>query len=299
MSPAVAKDEDKEPLLRESSRLKKGKLEEEVSNDGTTTLRIKTTGDGKEYSVSIRPQNTVSELKKNVCTAIGAEGKFVRLIASGKLLTPDTAILGDFNLADQSFIHCVVSSVAPRAPQQQPSAPPPVEEDESDDPATRRGFDVLRNRGMTRSEVVAIRGYFSAQVRAFGEQTPAPPSVVDEAAEPPSEWDRQMELEERWMAAQRSTSEFVLNTRRTNLGVQVPQLLQGTTPLEVDGSTTGPGTTQDFVFGFVLGILLGIIVLFWLWESSVPQRQKLGILAGVMVQLVANMVRHVTTDGSE
>lgn len=39
------------------------------------------------------------------------------------------------------------------------------EEGEDDDPSTRRGFDTLRNNGMTRGEVVAIRGYFSAQVR--------------------------------------------------------------------------------------------------------------------------------------
>ncbi|CBN78385.1 hypothetical protein Esi_0112_0083 [Ectocarpus siliculosus] len=40
-----------------------------------------------------------------------------------------------------------------------------AQEVEDDDPATRRGFDALRNNGMTRGEVTAIRGYFSAQVR--------------------------------------------------------------------------------------------------------------------------------------
>lgn len=36
---------------------------------------------------------------------------------------------------------------------------------EEDDPSTRRGFDALRNNGYARSEVTAIRAYFSAQVR--------------------------------------------------------------------------------------------------------------------------------------
>ena len=48
------------------------------------------------------------------------------------------------------------------------------QEEEDDDPATRRGFDALRNNGMTRGEVTAIRGYFSAQVR---EVSPAGDSV--------------------------------------------------------------------------------------------------------------------------
>lgn len=39
------------------------------------------------------------------------------------------------------------------------------QEAEDDDPANRRGFDSLRNNGYARSEVTAIRGYFSAQVR--------------------------------------------------------------------------------------------------------------------------------------
>lgn len=48
------------------------------------------------------------------------------------------------------------------------------QEVEDDDPATRRGFDALRNNGMTRGEVTAIRGYFSSQVR---EVSPAGDSI--------------------------------------------------------------------------------------------------------------------------
>ena len=44
-------------------------------------------------------------------------------------------------------------------------AQPHSQEEEDDDPSTRRGFDVLRNNGMTRGEVTAIRSYFSAEVR--------------------------------------------------------------------------------------------------------------------------------------
>lgn len=48
------------------------------------------------------------------------------------------------------------------------------QEGEDDDPTTRRGFDSLRNNGMTRGEVTAIRGYFSSQVREVSASFPPP-----------------------------------------------------------------------------------------------------------------------------
>ena len=47
-----------------------------------------------------------------------------------------------------------------------------TQEGEDDDPTTRRGFDGLRNNGMTRGEVTAIRGYFSSQVREVSASLP-------------------------------------------------------------------------------------------------------------------------------
>lgn len=51
-----------------------------------------------------------------------------------------------------------------------------TQEGEDDDPATRRGFDGLRNNGMTRGEVTAIRGYFSSQVRQVSASIPPSPT---------------------------------------------------------------------------------------------------------------------------
>lgn len=52
-----------------------------------------------------------------------------------------------------------------------------TQEGEDDDPTTRRGFDGLRNNGMTRGEVTAIRGYFSSQVREVSSPLPPSPSL--------------------------------------------------------------------------------------------------------------------------
>ncbi|CAB1117068.1 unnamed protein product [Ectocarpus sp. CCAP 1310/34] len=137
-----------------------------------------------------------------------------------------------------------------------------TEEVEDDDPATRRGFDALRNNGMTRGEVTAIRGYFSAQVR-------------------------EVESEELWMRAQPATSEFALNVSMARRTTGPGGTLTG-----LDGfDDAGSGGTRDFMFGFAMGAFLGVIMLLWLWEAAVPRRQKLGILAGVTFKQTVQMVQ--------
>jgi len=41
------------------------------------------------------------------------------------------------------------------------------------------------------------------------------------------------------------------------------------------------GTNVDLFFGMLMGFLLGVIMLLWLWEPSLSRRQKIGILASV------------------
>ena len=59
-----------------------------------------------------------------------------------------------------------------------------------------------------------------------------------------------------------------------------------------DGEGNGAGEQRNssgmgqFFLGFVLGSLLGIIMVFWLFERSLPRRQKMGILLGMSVNLV-------------
>ncbi|CAN0373076.1 unnamed protein product, partial [Hapterophycus canaliculatus] len=106
--------------------------------------------------------------KQEVSRVVGAEGKYLRLICAGKMLNPDEALLKDFGLTENCYVHCVVTAAPPRL--RLPSLTPEQAAEEAsfdveeDDPATRRGFDALRNNGMTRGEVTAIRSYFSAQV---------------------------------------------------------------------------------------------------------------------------------------
>lgn len=56
------------------------------------------------------------QFKELVLQKLGAQGKFLRLILNGKLLSPDSATLSSFKVNDRCCVHCVVSEQAPAAP---------------------------------------------------------------------------------------------------------------------------------------------------------------------------------------
>lgn len=45
---------------------------------------------------------------------VGAEGKYLRLIAAGKMLNPDEALIKDFGLTENCYVHCVITAAPPR-----------------------------------------------------------------------------------------------------------------------------------------------------------------------------------------
>jgi len=53
------------------------------------------------------------------------------------------------------------------------------------------------------------------------------------------------------------------------------------------------GTPREFLVGFVMGAVLGFIMLLYLWERSVSHRQKMGILAGATAQLFFKYIHSV------
>lgn len=45
---------------------------------------------------------------------INAEGKYLRLIAAGKMLSPDESVVKEFGLTENCYVHCVVTAAPPR-----------------------------------------------------------------------------------------------------------------------------------------------------------------------------------------
>lgn len=57
------------------------------------------------------------------------------------------------------------------------------------------------------------------------------------------------------------------------------------------GPLPSAGTDKDFLWGFILGFFVGFIMLFWVWMPTVPHKQKIGIISGVICQLGLNLMR--------
>jgi len=115
--------------------------------------------------------------------------------------------------------------------------------------------------------------------------------------------DFQMRVEEDWVAQQGRGSEWDFNTRRReSLGDDIEEGSRSLSNAHVFGPGLGdmdvaaPGSMRDFVWGFFMGFFLGVIMLFWLWERSVSQRQKMGIIFGVSLQLSLNFVHQRPSD---
>lgn len=233
-------------------------LDSTILNGGTPgsekliSLRIKTL-DSKEHLMEVDASClTVSELKSKLSRSLpGAEGKFLRLITQGKLLTPDTASLESFRISDRAVVHCVFSDQPPRAhirvDLERGAGSGEVEyPDVNDDPAQRRGFDRLRTHGFSIQEVAALRSYFNAQVVAYAASREAEEGPDAETAE-----DRRLRMEDEWMGRQGEESEFALNTNRVVATRAVFAARRGGME-DGRGLEMGTGTSRDFLYGFIM-----------------------------------------------
>jgi len=168
------------------------------------------------------------------------------------------------------------------------------------------GFDRLRRDGLSRSDVVTMRVYFGRSIDRFIRQNPEQTTFANET-DPRR---RRLLQEELWMAAQGPLSEFRLNINPMSAAGAPPTWAAGGTtsgwnntatarsglsPSEAlwrsGGLSAAVGTDRDFIWGFLLGFLVGLLMLVWVWMPSVPHKQKLGILTGISFQLALTMLR--------
>lgn len=303
------------------------------------TLRIKCTSPGVnspsnpsgDYEIVTEATATVSTLKEEIRKGIGqpARGRYLRLIAGGRLLAPDTAPISKFNINDGDCIHAVLAAAGVRGGMQAAmsrglavndgrSLPRngsginhtglivPIRSDESDEDdleagIERRGFDRLRENGLSRDEVGAIRLYFSQQVDQFIEQSErqgessnddqTSPTVESNSNNSQSDTNSErLQMEEDWMNVQGPHSEFRLNLNANN-----PLLIANRNVYLTDdfaagnGASTNIGTDKDFAWGFTLGFLVGFVMIFFVWMPTVPHKQKIGILTGLSFKLLLSM----------
>ena len=94
--------------------------------DETLTLRIKCNSPGVDhsgqdsgmsnYEVVTHAEASVHSLKESIRNAIGqgARGRYLRIIASGRLLAPDVAPLSNFKISDGDCVHAVLAAAGIR-----------------------------------------------------------------------------------------------------------------------------------------------------------------------------------------
>lgn len=61
---------------------------------------------------------------------------------------------------------------------------------------------------------------------------------------------------------------------------------------DLSDDTTRATNSTDFLLGFVMGVVLGVLALIWFSQRHVSRRQKIGILAGIGVHILFGMVRY-------
>ena len=93
----------------------------------------------------------------------------------------------------------------------------------------------------------------------------------------------------------------MVDSGNTDFRIEMPQTDVSFSVLSAETE----GSAVDMIWGILMGLLLGFILLFWvrarvldlfivqLWERSVPRRQKIGIVIGVSLNIIVSLVpRH-------
>lgn len=319
---------DRDPLLSNSDdRDEFDDVEKQKTQNESIRLRIKSSRDVEIYACV---DDSVATVKTAVLLALESPTRpepYIRLIASGRLLAPDSASLQDFKIQNDSVIHAVIShktgaqaaaaspsafsSSALRGSGIDPTGRPvrrrsddTVEDDEGADSEgleqgrlgsqrRRLGFDRLRDSvGFRRSEVATIRTYFSRSVDRWIRENPA---AAEEAARGETDLvQRRLLQEEAWMQSQGPTSEFRLNMGET---MEWAGSNRSDATAWRGGMSASVGTDRDFVWGFCMGFFVGLLMLLWVWIPSVPHKQKLGILAGICAQLALGLLEGTDPSG--
>lgn len=253
-----------------------------VSHNTTAETCIKTPNRGdvnSEHIVHIEKSATVEALRKAVCDAVSANGMGVRLIASGKMLSPPSKPISDCNLHQNSVIHAVLTSVSQGAPATPTSH---AVQRRSGDP---RGFDRLSSRGFSSDDILSFRTFFASEVREFAQQ-----NQQDALEEGESELDRSLRWEDMWLRSPRAQllGDVRFDQMEAGVGREVVD----------DNEVEDAGTTRDFIWGFMLGFFFGVIMLFWIWEHG-SYRQKMGIMTGVSCQLSLRYLKSMWSEASQ
>ena len=286
------------------------------------TIRIKSSASsGADKDLLIENEKTtVQDVKTRVFALFDQSPslKMLRLIYSGKLLEPASAlIVSQFNLKSESVVHAVFSSKGPAAADLEMGSIGgqhagqhgylPVATAVNDGPggaAPLTGLGrLIAERGVSEEQVTALRSYFAADIAAVAARMARPDASESDAA-------FALRTEDQWMGLQGSHSEFNLNlpppqqqqgdysqAQMENLqGFLARELLFNAFARNQPGAADEAavnehiGSYRDLVCGMFFGVLFGGIAILCLWDRNMSHRQKIGIILGVLLSFAFNFV---------
>eukprot|EP00743_Colponemidia_sp_Colp-15_P004942 GILK01005327.1.p1 GENE.GILK01005327.1~~GILK01005327.1.p1 ORF type:complete len:274 (-),score=26.54 GILK01005327.1:198-1019(-) len=239
----------------------------EVTQPCTVNLRFV---DGKTQEVPFIETETVRQFKQRIFSSEVQQGKSIRLICQGKLLD-DSKPLAAYGVKPGSFFHVAISEGRPVSAS--------VSSETSDTPENQRlllpgsrGFDQFREAGVPAPEIELMRLQFYRQLDLSAQNATA--STPSSAEPTPS---RRLRMEEEW-----------LNGNMRDLAASQSRL-----QLEEEyNDDPREGSTADMIWGMLMGFVLGVIMLLWVFESGTPRKQKLGIFLGAACNVSLNLLRY-------
>eukprot|EP01102_Stenamoeba_stenopodia_P010032 TRINITY_DN2977_c0_g1_i1.p1 TRINITY_DN2977_c0_g1~~TRINITY_DN2977_c0_g1_i1.p1 ORF type:complete len:256 (-),score=34.08 TRINITY_DN2977_c0_g1_i1:214-981(-) len=226
-------------------------------NEDWATIHIKTID--SIFSMSLALSSTVGRLREMIINQKNLQNKNVRLLYQGKILLDNTTLLSA-GLKDGCYVHCAISDFVPLEERQAvPEAP------------VLRGLDRLRESGFSEAEIEQFRLQFRAsRAHAYGSQLPASGSSDQNL----------LMIEEQWMEETINASTLARDQAEGNFNAY-----------EDSYGSASEGTYKDLLIGMVMGFLLGLITLFWLYDTALPRKTKYGILAGIGCNISFGIIR--------
>jgi len=192
--------------------------------------------------------------KKKIIEKLGLNGNAVRLrlVHKGKLIEiAENKSLISQGVTDNSILHAAIADYSSIQLHQELYQ-------NIEQPVERRGFDRLRELGFTEVEIEEFRAQF------YSSRLPSMNSTTN------------VQEEEDWI---NSTVDEMTPHTHEEMRQQEQQHIQE------------EGTYEDLVYGMLMGFWLGLIMLFFLFDSSLPRKTKYGILAGIGCNLSFGILR--------
>ena len=302
-----------------------------MEGDASPLMPITVLCQERRFSIEVDKAWTLSLLKQRLKAGALADvtrGKLLRLIYGGRILSNDADTLERVGIKADSVLHVALfedrnaALQAQRQPEMHvvnlnesrdaPAAPAAGSDASSDSdsgqPAApshnRRGFDRLRALGLTEEDVSVVRLTFLPDVQR---------DMAELALQPgETEAERLLRMEDEWMRQQDPFSAFSQNVRPVILSRLETQLALGRVRAaaaaanrdngddgEFDESEQHSGSSNNanqgnflhFMLGVLMGSWLGLFMIVWLMLPNVSRKFKTGLLLGLCITVVLDMLR--------